>query len=104
MEINLSYRDIASNKIQTPDLPMDCVSAIDNDLEDDLINLLVDDKNHLYASWQFSIIIKAFGSKFTHQYLKTKLEALWKLYDPLCLIDLGFNFFTLNSRTQIAKQ
>lgn len=57
-----------------------------------MVNLSDEDKNRLYVLWQYSIIIKTFGAKFNHQYLKTKLEALWCLSEPLCLIDLGLDF------------
>lgn len=51
MDIKLSYRDIASNKIPTSDLPMDCAFPEEDieDLDDNLVNLLVEDKNLLYA-------------------------------------------------------
>lgn len=61
------------------------------DLEDSIVKLSIEDMHHLYAPWKFSVIVKTFDSKFTHQYLKTKLEALWQLTEPLCLIwDLTF--------------
>ncbi|XP_047254092.1 uncharacterized protein LOC124888027 [Capsicum annuum] len=35
-----------------------------------------------------------FGGTVTHEFLKSKLEALWKLPKLLCLIDLWYEFFT----------
>lgn len=100
MALNPSYRDITVNTIPTSDHvsdnPMEegsLESDLDN-LEDDLVQLLIADQNCLYSPWKFSMILKAFGSKFTQQYLKTKLEALWQLPEPLCLVDLGYKFFT----------
>lgn len=99
MALSPSYRDIAANKISTSnhalDQPMDggCLESDPDNLEDDLVQLSIDDWNRFFSPWKFSVILKAFGSKFTQQYLKTKLEALWKLPEPLCLIDLGYEFF-----------
>lgn len=96
MDAKPSYRAVTTNSIPTNDQLMDCISADDDseDLEEDLINLSVEEKNRIYAPWQYSIIIKVFGGNVTNQFLKSKLEALWKLAEPLCLIDLGFGFFT----------
>lgn len=57
------------------------------------ILLSEDEKQRLYAPWIHSIIIKPVNSKFNHQYLKRKFQDLWKLPEPLCLIDLGRDFF-----------
>lgn len=63
-----------------------CLTIEPDNLEDDPVNLSVDDRNRLYTPWNSSVILKAFGRKFTQQYLNTKLEALWKLPEPLFLL------------------
>ncbi|PHU06671.1 60S ribosomal protein L4 [Capsicum chinense] len=81
LQASLSYCDIVSNKISNPLTPMANRMVEDNptDLDDSMVNLSVRDMHRLYAPWQFFVIVKTFDSKFTHQYLKTKLEALWQL-------------------------
>lgn len=63
-------------------------------MEEDSIDLTKDKKLHIYSPWQFLVILKVFEGKLAHCYLKTKLDALWKLSKPLCIIDLGHCFFT----------
>lgn len=94
------YKDITSNKL--PSLPIliedPLVNDVTNSLNDSMVNHednSQQDNSQLYTSWRHSIIIKAFGGKFTHQYVKTKLEAVWHLSEPLCLIDLSLDFYTI---------
>lgn len=39
------------------------------------------------------MIVKVFGKRIAHTYLKNKLVDLWKLLESLTLIDLGCDFF-----------
>ncbi|XP_019244287.1 PREDICTED: uncharacterized protein LOC109224157 [Nicotiana attenuata] len=57
------------------------------------IPLSQEDKKRLYFSWRFSVIIKVFGRRMQHQYLRSKLIDLWKLSEQLIMIDLGWDFF-----------
>lgn len=58
-----------------------------------LITLSQDDKNHLYYPWRFSVIIKSFGCRMSHHFLRSKLIDLWNHFELLILIDLGWDFF-----------
>lgn len=76
-----SYNDITSNKLVSPPILAENSSTTlsPTDLDDYMITISLEDTNRLYSPWQYSLIVKAFVSKFTHQYLKTKLEALRQL-------------------------
>lgn len=63
--------------------------------EDEAICLTLEDKVRLYTPWENAVIIKLFGRRCNHQYLKAKLSALWKLKENLTLIDLGDDFYTI---------
>lgn len=89
MALNPSYRDITANKIPSSDHVLDhpieegCFEYDSEELQEDLVQLLIVNCNPHYSPWKFSVILKTFGSKFTQQYLKTKLEALWKSHTPM---------------------
>ncbi|PHU18819.1 hypothetical protein BC332_09970 [Capsicum chinense] len=94
-----SYRDKATGKILTPytqSEPRESINDKDPAPTKNEILLSEEDNHRLYVPWIHSAIIKIVKSKFNHQYLKRKLEDLWKLSEPLCLIDLGMGFFTVN--------
>lgn len=59
-----SYCDIAINKIPTSQILLDNISKNESsdDLDDSMVNLSFEDRNCLYAPWQYSVIVKAFGS------------------------------------------
>lgn len=40
------------------------------------INLTEEDKIRIYEPWKFSIIVKLFGKRMLHQYLKRKIQEL----------------------------
>lgn len=95
-----SYKDIAIGKIQDPIKGLGSMVTLKNteaEIDINQILLLEEDKQWLYAPWSHSIIIKPVKSNFNHQYLKRKLEDLWKPAEPLCVIDLGMEFFTIKS-------
>lgn len=100
MDAKTSYRDITANFIPSNDLPNDQImDSTDQDLESseidsDLITILIQKQNRIYSPWKFSIIIKVFGGKPIHNNLKTKLDTLWNLFEPFCLIDLAYGFYT----------
>lgn len=51
---------------------------------DEVILLTEEDKVRIYQPWQHSVIVKLFG----------KIQDLWKLFEPLTLIDLGKDYYT----------
>ncbi|KAH0672404.1 hypothetical protein KY290_024643 [Solanum tuberosum] len=59
----------------------------------DRITLSNDDKNRIYQSWGFSIIIKLLGKRLAHQYLRNRLKSLWKSSEEIILIDLGHDYY-----------
>lgn len=72
---------------QTPDLET---------VEDDsLISLSEEDKRRMYLPWSFSMIIKVFGKKLSHVYLKNKLATLWRLSEEITLIDPRHEYYIL---------
>lgn len=69
------------------------------------IMLTQEDKIQIYQPWKNSIIIKLFGKKLAHPYLKQKLQDLWKPTEPLNLIDLGQDYYTTKfKRTENAQK
>lgn len=91
-ETKLSYKDAISNRLFQSDEPSP-IQEEDNPIARDLINLSVEERTRLYDPWKFSVTIKSVRKNFEHQYLKIKLEALWKTF--ICLIDLGSGFYTV---------
>jgi len=61
--------------------------------EEDRIYLSSEEKLRIYQPWAFSIIVKVFGKRISHQYLKKKLTILWKVSEEIILIDLGHDYF-----------
>lgn len=59
----------------------------------DSIILSNEEKTMIYMPWKHSVIIKMVGKKVSHQYLKKRLNKLWKPTEILILIDLGWDFF-----------
>lgn len=95
------YKYAINNQIGSPivnsNLPMEnpSISLEANDLRHNIISLALVEKERLYAPWKHSVIIKIFGRKLTHQYLKTKLMDLWASNSLFALIELGLNFYTV---------
>ncbi|KAK6789819.1 hypothetical protein RDI58_013619 [Solanum bulbocastanum] len=50
-------------------------------------------KQRIYKPWTYSIIIKIFGRKLSHIYLKQRLAAMLKVSEKIILIDLGHNYY-----------
>ncbi|KAK4707390.1 hypothetical protein R3W88_033036 [Solanum pinnatisectum] len=57
------------------------------------IHLTEDEKQRIYKPWSYSVIIKIFGRKLSHIYLKQRLVAIWKVSEKIILIDLGHNCY-----------
>ncbi|PHU01302.1 hypothetical protein BC332_31089 [Capsicum chinense] len=83
-ETSLNGPFVASDKGKSPMIPQD---------PEGVVNLSEKDKERIYAPWKFSVIVKVFNKKLAHNYLKIKLTKLWKLTEPLTLIDLGYDYY-----------
>lgn len=62
------------------------------------IVLSQEDNQRIYTPWKYSLIIKLMGLRITHQYLRTKLQQLWKIMDQVPLIDLRTDYYILKFR------
>lgn len=89
-KIKQSYKDVTSNLLPSPEEPI-IKEMEDIPLDWELINLSIEERNQLYDPWKLSVIIKPVRKNFAQQYLKIKLEALWRT--PICLIDLRSSFY-----------
>lgn len=94
LENNPTNKDIISNKLPSSSNAVN-FEEDDDPTEQDLINLSMEELTCLYDPWKYFVIIKLVRKNFAHQYLKNKLEALWKPSRPLCLIDLELGFYTV---------
>ncbi|XP_009801431.1 uncharacterized protein [Nicotiana sylvestris] len=76
-------------------LTEDQIPQTSNDLQEGIrtIHLTEEDKNRMYLPWRYSLIIKLLGKRIQHQYLKKKLQKMWKPSDNFPLIDLGSDYF-----------
>ncbi|KAG5568819.1 hypothetical protein H5410_064165 [Solanum commersonii] len=61
--------------------------------DDDFICLTDEEKKRIYQPWTYSIIIKIFGKRISHQYLKRKLANLWRVSEDIVLVDLGHDYY-----------
>ncbi|XP_019239310.1 PREDICTED: uncharacterized protein LOC109219328 [Nicotiana attenuata] len=59
------------------------------------ITLTEQDIKRIYELWKFSVIIKLIGKRILHQYLKAKVQALWRPSENFSLIDPGEDYYTL---------
>ncbi|KAK6805162.1 hypothetical protein RDI58_002947 [Solanum bulbocastanum] len=84
-ELNENYIDFL-NEASIPD---------DVDPNDSII-FSNEDKTRIYMPWKHSVSIKMAGEKVSHQYLKKRLNELWKPTESMILIDLGWDFFIAN--------
>ncbi|XP_009804250.2 uncharacterized protein [Nicotiana sylvestris] len=57
------------------------------------LQLSNDEKDRLYSTWKYSLIIKLFGKRIMHHYLKVKIQELWKSIKQFPLIDLRSDYF-----------
>ncbi|XP_019231542.1 PREDICTED: uncharacterized protein LOC109212363 [Nicotiana attenuata] len=64
---------------------------------DHAIVLSSEELQRLYEPWKFSVIIKLFGKRILHQYLKKKLHEHWKPTEQFPLIDLGGQWYSWGS-------
>lgn len=87
--------------IQHQDMDLDAVEGKWD--EDGVIQLTQEDKRRLYLPWYTSVIVKAFGKKLPYIYLKNKLQDLWKLSEPLTLIDLGNEYHVAKLNAEANK-
>ncbi|XP_019226978.1 PREDICTED: uncharacterized protein LOC109208333 [Nicotiana attenuata] len=59
------------------------------------ISLTDENRERMYSPWQFSLIIKLLVKRVVHQYLKRKIQDLWKPNEPFPLIDIGSDFYVV---------
>lgn len=59
------------------------------------ISLTSHDKERLYAPRKTSLVIKLLGKRILHQYLKLKIQELWKSFKNFPLIDLGLDYYII---------
>ncbi|KAH0734298.1 hypothetical protein KY285_010005 [Solanum tuberosum] len=92
----LSFKEALINKEKDLNLSYnhgDDIQMFEKEQEDGPIILSEGDKQRIYSPWKFSVIIKLYGKKIAHNYLKGKLTDLWNPIEPLNLIDLGCEFY-----------
>ncbi|XP_047264712.1 uncharacterized protein LOC124896885 [Capsicum annuum] len=92
----ISYKDLV--KGNNHNYYFSCHTGLNQEPPQDMngqITLSTEDKQRIYWPWRFSVIIKAVGKKFNHQYLKTKLTDIWKIQESFARIDLGKELFTV---------
>lgn len=58
----------------------------------DKINLSEEEKARIQRPWSFSVIIKLLGRWMSHDYLRHRLNSLWKPIEEIVLIDLDFDY------------
>lgn len=63
----------------------------------DIILLTREDTDRIRKPWSYSVIIKLTKTKISHEYFKQRLKQPWKPSEELILIDLGNNYFIVNS-------
>lgn len=93
-----SYKNIVARKIIPHETSLGTSDPNRSEVsKSDVRKILLSKKDEImqYAPWIHFVIIKPIKGNFNHQYLKKKLDDLWKLTEPLCLIDLGMVFFTV---------
>lgn len=72
----------------------------ETDVNTDSILLSKDEMHRIHEPWRHSIIVKLFGKRVTHQFLRNKLIELWKSTEPLILIDLRCDFYIVKFSLQ----
>lgn len=73
VEASLSYKDIVVGKILTPNFYSRSTESNKDKAPETAGNQILlseEDKQHMYAPWSHSFIIKLVKSNFNHQYLK----------------------------------
>lgn len=61
--------------------------------DEESIHLSDEEKHQIYRPWRFSVIIKLTNKCLAHNYLRIKLIDLWKLTEPLILIDFDCDYY-----------
>nr|XP_009759687.1 PREDICTED: uncharacterized protein LOC104212176 [Nicotiana sylvestris] len=59
------------------------------------ITLTDDDKRRIYEPWKNVVIVKLFGKRMLYQYLRQKIQELWRPMEQIKLIDLGEDYFII---------
>ncbi|XP_070004053.1 uncharacterized protein [Nicotiana sylvestris] len=54
-----------------------------------------EDRQRIYETWKYSIIIKLVGKCMLHHYLKRKIQDLWKPTEDFLLIGLGEDYYII---------
>ncbi|KAM3237953.1 hypothetical protein P3L10_012983 [Capsicum annuum] len=90
-ELNQSYNTLTFTP--APQLPYGKKSIQLSDLE----------KERIYLPWRNSVTVKLMGRKISYQLLRSKIMELWKLSEPLTLIDLGHGFTQRNLTRKRAR-
>ncbi|PHU20266.1 hypothetical protein BC332_11417 [Capsicum chinense] len=102
----LSFKDILTDRPQelnqsyntptftpAPQLPYGKKSIQLSDLE----------KERIYLPWRNLVTVKLMGRKISYQLLRSKIMELWKLSEPLTLINLGHGFYTAKLNKEESK-
>lgn len=67
-----------------------------------IITLIEDDKQRIYEPWKCSIIVKLFGKRILHQFLK-QIQELCLPTDDFSLIDLGEDYYIIKFKKKKKK-
>ncbi|XP_009787638.2 uncharacterized protein [Nicotiana sylvestris] len=59
------------------------------------ITLTEEEKQRIYEPWKFSLIVKLFGKRMLHHYLKKNIQELWRPTKFFSLIDLGDDYYII---------
>ncbi|XP_056686020.1 uncharacterized protein [Spinacia oleracea] len=68
------------------------------------ISLDQDKASPISERWVHSLIIKVIGKSFSVEFLKTSLQRIWKLQQPLQLIALGRGFYNVSVPSEEARE
>jgi len=79
--------------IDEPAINMNLSHDITRYVNKEGISLSMEEKQRIYKSWTYSIIIKVIGKALSHLYLKNRLSTLWKVSEEIVRIDLAYDFY-----------
>ncbi|XP_021852706.1 uncharacterized protein [Spinacia oleracea] len=71
---------------------------------EDFISLYQVEATTLSEPWVHSLIIKVIGKSFSVEFLRTFLQRIWKLQQPLQLIALGKGFYNVSVPTEETRE
>lgn len=57
------------------------------------VHLSAEDMRRIYQQWRYSVIIKLLDKRILHQYLKKKIQELWRPTENFLLIDLVAEYY-----------